>query len=152
MLCLSEAFIQSCMFIPNYMYHRSKNIECLEYWTARDMTHGCIFKPKNLEFTGRTKKVLDEYLITVNTTDHITMETIEVWVQRKDGICFNNCCHDPVKSKRFLLDDHPCRGVTCHHGGHCSSGKCTCASGYTGQHCERRKLFITVIENVSETF
>ena len=77
MLCLSEAFIQSCMFIPNYMYHRSQNIECLEYWTARDMTHGCIFKPKNLEFTGRTKNVLDEYLITVNTTDHITMVRYE---------------------------------------------------------------------------
>ncbi|VDI75289.1 Hypothetical predicted protein, partial [Mytilus galloprovincialis] len=31
-------------------------------------------------------------VFTVNTTDLITKEAIEIWVQRKDGICLNNCC------------------------------------------------------------
>lgn len=31
-----------------------------------------------------------------------------------------------------------CASVTCHNGGTCSDGKCSCPSGYTGSTCETR--------------
>lgn len=76
MLCLSEAVIQSCMFIPNDS--QRQNNACLEYWTTSDMTNGCIFSPKDLEFTGRTKIFKNEYLITVNFTENTTMVSKEI--------------------------------------------------------------------------
>ncbi|XP_071123469.1 neurogenic locus notch homolog protein 1-like [Mytilus edulis] len=133
MIGLSEAVIQSCVFIPNDSQRH--NNACLKYWTTRDMTHGCIFTPANLVFTGRTKTFQDEYLITVNTTDLITEEAIEIWVQRKDGICLNNCCHVPVKSTRFLLDARCPGDWFCLNGGNCFNHHCSCPQGYYGDYC-----------------
>ncbi|CAG2229289.1 unnamed protein product [Mytilus edulis] len=133
MIGLSEAVIQSCVFIPNDSQRH--NNACLKYWTTRDMTHGCIFTPANLVFTGRTTTFQDEYLITVNTTDLITKEAIEIWVQRKDGICLNNCCHVPVKSTRFLLDARCPGDWFCLNGGNCINHHCSCTQGYYGDYC-----------------
>ncbi|XP_071123470.1 tenascin-like [Mytilus edulis] len=133
MLCLSEAVFQSCMFIPNDS--QRQNNACLEYWTTSDMTNGCIVSPKDLEFTGRTKIFKNEYLITVNFTENTTMETFEIWVQRKDGTCLHNCCYDPVKFKRFLVDAKCNGNWFCNNGGYCHNNYCVCVHGYYGHYC-----------------
>ncbi len=35
-----------------------------------------------------------------------------------------------------------CADVTCQHGGTCKDGNCTCASGYTGTHCETQTCVV----------
>ncbi len=34
----------------------------------------------------------------------------------------------------------PCSGITCNHGGVCSSGTCTCPTGYMGTNCQTLAL------------
>lgn len=51
-----------------------------------------------------------------------------------------------------------CRGAHC-HSGYCyinssfeSGYKCQCSMGYTGEHCDERKIFIITVINIELSF
>lgn len=65
-VCISGLIGQGqafCEFTPNV----SK--ACLDFWTFTDMTYGCLNVKNNMKFSGLSKTVDGEYLISVNTTD-----------------------------------------------------------------------------------